>query len=345
MNINAPFAKDISGYAFDEILQKSGLDFTVSKKVLLRSIYDDKGEVIDTTPSPFFELLRDDTRGVVSSKPVGSDFTTLQNHEAFEWFRPFVEAGEVTMDRAGQVFKGSKVFFTAKINGRPLEVRKNDEIEKYITLINPHDGLTAIRVGFVPYRIFCQNMLASVVKGKSSQFIRLKHHRLVKLNLEQVRETIDVVNKQFAVTEELYKSLDRVGINQKDLEKYIQRTFGMEEKERKDGEVKLATRSQNILNEILDNYERERQGREIVQEMLDNRAKSNASLLDEILDNYETQSISGGSNGTWYDAYNAVTRYQTHKFGRSADSRVDQTLVNPVLPARALTVATEMAGI
>ena len=87
-------------------------------------------------------LMRSDTNDCLGV--VGSGYNILQNTEAFKFFEPFVENGLATLETAGSLFNGKRVFILAKIAGDDMEVQKGDFVEKYILLSNAHDGSQAV---------------------------------------------------------------------------------------------------------------------------------------------------------------------------------------------------------
>src|SRR5208283_2639720 len=63
---------------------------------------------------------------------VGPRFTALQNRDAFKWFQPFLEAKEASLNAAGSLCEGSRVWVLAKLQRAPLVIAQGDEVEKYL---------------------------------------------------------------------------------------------------------------------------------------------------------------------------------------------------------------------
>lgn len=168
-------------------------------------------------------LMRSDTNDCLGV--VGSGYNILQNTEAFKFFEPFVENGLATLETAGSLFNGKRVFILAKIAGDDMEVQKGDFVEKYILLSNAHDGSQAVKVGYTPIRVVCNNTLTCAETSQTSQLIRVYHKTNVSQTLQDLRETMDLVNKQFITTEEKYKELAKKQVSTADLDKYVKRVF------------------------------------------------------------------------------------------------------------------------
>ena len=55
---------------------------------------------------------------------VGPRYVPLQNKDAFEWFQPFVDAGECSLHTGGSLSGGQKVWALAQLNRDPSEIVK-----------------------------------------------------------------------------------------------------------------------------------------------------------------------------------------------------------------------------
>jgi phage/plasmid-like protein (TIGR03299 family) len=175
---------------------------------------------------------------------VGPKYHVLQNRAAFQWFQPFLDAREASLNTAGSLCEGSRVWVLAKLNRDPLVITPGDEVEKFILLSHGHDGSLAVRVGFTPIRVVCANTLALAHRADASKLIRLKHTKDLHENLANVREVMNVANQEFEATAEQYRLLARKSINQADLRRYVKTVLKVE------GD-KISTRMKNTIEEIL----------------------------------------------------------------------------------------------
>lgn len=216
---------------------------------------------------------------------VGPRYVPLQNKEAFEWFNPWLETKEVSLSTAGALFGGKKVWVQALIEGADFEVRAGDQIKSYVMLSNSHDGSTAVRVGLTPQRIVCSNTLSMAHGNRDSQLIRVRHGKSVKQNIENIRETIDLVRKEFAATAEQYRKIAVRGINPQDLERFVKKAFDVENTAKED----ISTRTANMMDQVFQRF---------------------------------NQELPIAGNTVW-NAYNAVNYFLNHDYGRSRDSRLD----------------------
>ncbi|MGA1718785.1 MAG: DUF932 domain-containing protein, partial [Aquiluna sp.] len=163
--------------SISEAITAAGLDWRVGTKDLFTA----EGERVNAKAT-----YRESDNRVLGV--VGPRYTPLQNQDAFDWFQPFLDAGECQLHTAGSLSEGEKVWVLAQLNRENSEIVKGDEVSKFILLSNSHDGTTSIRVGYTPIRVVCVNTLAAAHGSKQSSLIRIRHTRSSKTNLENVRD-------------------------------------------------------------------------------------------------------------------------------------------------------------
>ena len=220
LGVAIPDGKKLS---IKEAIAASGLDWEVE----LRHIFteDDKGSLHGILNH--YVSCRKKDNSVLGI--VGKDYRPLQNRDAFKWFQPFLESEEATLETAGSLKGGSRVWVLARIKRDPLVVGKEDLMKHYVLLSNSHDGSLAVRVGFTPIRVVCNNTLCLAHESKASKLLRVKHTSRVLENLEDVRDTINLAQQEFAATVKQYNQLASRQINSTDLVEYVRVVFGLKE--------------------------------------------------------------------------------------------------------------------
>lgn len=270
--------------SIDQAIELAGLDWEVGT----RPLFNELGE-----QSKAQETYRQ-TDGRVFGY-VGPGYRPLQNKDAFHFFQPILDQGLATLETAGSLFDGEKVWVMAKLNSEDSVIVKkaDDRIEKFLLLSNSHDGTTAARVGFTPVRVVCNNTLTLAHEHRKSSLIKVLHTGNVVENLEALRETINAIDAQFEATAEQYRFLAGHKINQEDLKKYIKVVF--------DREADF---------ESLDTFQ---------------DAKTMGPATKMVIELFETGRGNhlSGVKGTWWAAYNAMTEYLQYYRGRSQEIRLD----------------------
>src|ERR1051325_5873007 len=189
-------------YDWTKACEKSGLNWEAELVPLVTA---------DTQAAVTHRGVRRKTDGRILGV-VGPRYCVLQNRDAFKWFQPFLDAKEASLNTAGSLREGSRIWVLAKLNRDPLVIAAGDEVEKFILLSHGHDGSLAVRIGFTPVRVVCANTLAMAHGDDGSKLIRLKHTKDVLENLANVREVMDLANQQFEATAEQYRRLARKSI-------------------------------------------------------------------------------------------------------------------------------------
>lgn len=287
-------------YDWQKACTKAGLNWDVELVPLVTA---------DTHAATDNRAVRRKTDGRILGA-VGPRYCPLQNADAFKWFTPFLEAKEAALHTAGSLREGSRIWVLAKLNRSPIEVAAGDLVEKYLLLSHGHDGSLAVRVGFTPIRVVCQNTLSMAHGSDASRLIRVKHSRSVIDNLAAIRETVSIANERFEATADQFRRLARKSINQADVRQYVYRVLEIED------ESKASTRIKNIAQEIID--------------------------LTETGRGNDLPSI----RGTLWSAYNGVSEFLSYNRGRNADTRLDSLWFgdSAALNKSALDIALEMAA-
>ena len=259
----------------EEGIVSAGLDWTVDCKPLFTA------EGTQVTHRAIYRTSDNSILGVV-----GPDYRPLQNVEAFNWFQPLLSTGEVELHTAGSLNNGRDIWVLGKINRKSMEIVPGDSIEKFVLLSNSH-GLRAVRVGFTPIRVVCQNTLSAAHSDAASKLIRCRHCSNVVRSLDALREVMNIADSAFEETAEQYRALARKKISRSDLHTYVRQVLGFGETE------ELATRTQNTIAKIESFYENGR-----------------GNALE-------------GVKGTLWAGYNAVTEYLSYERGRTVDTRLE----------------------
>ena len=238
---------------------------------------------------------------------VGTDWTPLQNREAFAWFDPFVEQGLATYCTAGSLRGGEFVWVLAKL-AADNSIVGSDEIGKFILLSNAHNGERAVRVGFTPICVVCANTLKMAHDDSASSLIRVRHTESVVENMKLLRDTMNTANQSFEATAEQYRLLAMTDIVEADLKRYLRTVFFSEAE--KDNE------------------------------------KIGVRVLDKVLELYEGGRGAQERKNTLWKAYQAVTEYLSYGRGKDNDRRLSSLWFaeGGKLNTKALFTALGMVG-
>lgn len=284
-----------------EALIASGLTWTVGKRPATR--VNAAGNVVEIKGA--YELYResDDTHFAFC----GSKFQAFQNAKAFDWFQPIIDSGAATIEAAGSLHGGKKVWVLAAVKDAAAEVVKDDLVKHYVLFANGHDGRLSIKCGFTSVRVVCQNTLSAALGRKSSKLLSVRHTAGAKLQMDKIRDAFDIERGELQSQASLFKMLAAKKCDDATMVAYAREVLSPGAKE--DATVRN-------LQKPIDNF-------------------AGAGLGSDM----------PGVRGTMWGAFNAVTQFITHDSGRSANNRVDSGWfgANRARTERALSVAVEMA--
>jgi len=178
-----------------EAMKAAKLDWEVG----LKRVYTWEGEHFYEIPDRK-AVVRLDHWGEPTCEPfgvVGSDYRALQNHEAFSFFDPIIETGQVSYHTAGALGRGERVWVLAKVE-TPMLIGGTDKVEKFLLLSNGHDGRTSVQVRFTPIRVVCQNTLSAALAdgaGPMKSYHTGRLHKNMRSAQEMVKSILDNYKK------------------------------------------------------------------------------------------------------------------------------------------------------
>ncbi len=210
--------------SIDEAIVASGLDWEVKLQHIFTE--NDKHDLIGIPDQ--YAVCRQNDNMVLGI--VGHEYVPLQNIDAFKWFQPFLDTGEATLETAGSLRGGSKVWVLARIRSSEMSVCSGDDVAHYILLSNSHDGSIPVRVGFTPIRVVCNNTLCLAHESEASKLLRVKHTAHMLENLKTIRDIMNLARKEFYATVEQYRLLLKKKMKESDLHKYVKIVFNLSDK-------------------------------------------------------------------------------------------------------------------
>ncbi len=287
----------------DAMLAAAGLDWTVSKRPLTTHLEDGAEVAV-----PSHAALTRSSDGKVLSV-VGAGYQPVQNHEALDFFRRFVEAGDMKLETAGSLGGGTRVWALASIrDGFALD--GGDEVSGHLLFTNPHTPNAALVAQFTPIRVVCANTLAMALAGESAGVYR--HAHFTAFDADKARAALGLARNQLAEFKEASAFLAARRYDDAAVRRFFVEVF----------EPALAA------NEDIDALA----ARPRVRQALDALTVQPGAEMRS-------------AEGTWWGAVNAVTWLADHRLGRGADTRLSSAWYGEArqFKLRALTRAIDYA--
>ena len=222
--LGVPVDDDLSAH---EMMVAAGLDWTVSKHETF--IEGDFGNGHQKVYTGKDALVRDSDGKVLTM--VGPDWKYVQNSEAFDFFKEFVDAGDMVMDTAGALKDGRIVWALASIN-KSFSLFNGDEVKGYLLFSNPHLYGKSIDIRFCAERVVCQNTLTMALAEKSKNATKINHR--TQFDADRVKSILGISSDKMDSFKDAAEFIGSKKYTKEALTEYYGTLFGKSEKEGKD---------------------------------------------------------------------------------------------------------------
>jgi len=218
-----------------------GLNFGVEKHQLI----DHNGHLV-----PVWGTFRTDTNGFLGA--VGERYEIIHHSTGFELIDELVAAQNGAHYETAGALRGGAVIWGLVDLQLPLRVG-NDVSENYLLFFTSHDGSCAHTYGLTSVRVVCANTLRMAMSTKRANLLNVRHTKNAKERLEKAHQALVVCGAEIRGLEEKLTFLAERMMTKPTTLSLLDRLFpktGME-----DGREVSSARRENILVEILENYE------------------------------------------------------------------------------------------
>lgn len=299
--LGSAVANDLSP---DEMLKAAHLDWEVRK---IPAFSDIAGKRVNVGWSALVRANDNQILDIVSN-----DWIPNQNSDAFEFFREFVEAGDMEMHTAGALQDGRIVWALAKVKDS-FNVFNGDVVESHLLFTNPHRFGQSIDVRFTPIRVVCNNTLSLALNAQDKRMVKVNHRRA--FDTARVKETLGIASYKLNKYKEMAEFLGSKAYTPSSLKDYFTEIFP-------------------VLTTRVDENGEKNPRKEV--------SKSAARAIDIV----ELQPGADFARGTWWNAFNATTFMIDHEIGRSEDTRLVSAWfgANSRLKVKALEKAVDYAN-
>lgn len=221
----------------EQMAKAAGIDWTVSKREVF--FKDSKGKMV--TADDEFALVRDSDDKKLSM--VGSVYRPFQNLDTIDFYKKFVEAGNMSMETMGSLDGGRYIWALAKL-GKDFKIGK-DEVRGFLLMSSPHVHGKSALYQFTAIRVVCWNTLSwalgADLKGDKSAF-RMPHTaEFTDSTKERAENALGLASEQMEQFEEVAVLLSKKKMTTADNDDFFFNVVKFKPEEadkKKDGEVK-----------------------------------------------------------------------------------------------------------
>lgn len=229
-------------------MREHGLDYTVSTH--------NNPNRFTGEPTKFFDIYRDDTQQILGSG-VTKRFVTIQNSESSEILCDFAKDanGNAIMAR-GMTFDGGRVAVAqmdlgAMTIGDTGRGGFKDEVRKFVTFANAHDGSGKMRVFTTPTRIVCANTLTHAISAAHDGFA-ISHTKSAEARLKEARKAFKIINKELIRAEAVYQELAKKTMTQDAISEFLLSVFPLDKADGKAAQQNAKDAIANVMRLIND---------------------------------------------------------------------------------------------
>ena len=243
---------------------------------------------------------------------VGENWNPVQNSEAFEFFSEYVLAGDMEMHTAGSLKDGQMTWALAKVKDS-FELFKGDKVDSYLLFSNPHQYGKSIDIRFTPIRVVCNNTLTFSLEQQAEKSVKVGHR--VAFDASEVKRALGIATSKLNTYKEMAQFLGSKRYTQDNVIEFFNTVFPR-------------TADKRV------------QGKALAVDTLSRNAKFCYDAL-------EVQPGAEYAEGSWWQAFNAVTYVTDHVQGRNSDNRLYSNWFggNELRKRNALKKALEMAEV
>lgn len=238
-----------------------------------------------------FVLARDDTGAALSI--VSADYQVVQPKEVLEFYRDLVKDRGYTLETAGALDGGRKVWALAK-TGLVENVANDpdDELGAYVLLATSCDKSLATTATFTSIRVVCQNTLGFAIEDLEKQQRRhIKVDHTKKFNPTPIKEQLGLIDNAWERFMEQINPMATYTLRNGEAQKYFESIF-LSDKELEEGKPPGNAKCKEI------------------------------ERIDSLFRSAPGQNLATSKETLW-GAVNAVTHYVDHVRSTRATERID----------------------
>jgi len=207
------------GASIETWIEAAGLAWEVLREPVLYRFQGKIGEVPDK-----HVLFRSDT-GVPLSV-VSDSYCIVQPREVIEFYRDLVAGSAFTLETAGALDNGRKVWGLARSKFSSEDLQ-DDRIDAFLLLASSCDKSLATTVSFTSVRVVCQNTLSFAmeeIKGKAQvKCYKVAHDR--RFDWNEAKKKLNLIDDAWGTFIKNVAKLAEKNVEQVEIDKFFERLF------------------------------------------------------------------------------------------------------------------------
>jgi phage/plasmid-like protein (TIGR03299 family) len=174
---------------------------------------------------------------------VGNRYVPVQNTDAFTFFDELVGSGQAIYHTAGALDGGRRIWVLAKLPGDLIVGGQRDQVERYLLLVNSHDGSSALRMLMTPIRVVCQNTLNLALRQGAGEGIAIRHTASATARTDEARRALGIATGYYDEFEAEANLLANARYGDADMRRLVETLFPQDADE-------VSTRTRNLRDRV-----------------------------------------------------------------------------------------------
>lgn len=154
---------------------------------------------------------------------VGMEYKPIQNVEAFSILNDVCRDFGVTIEVAGALGNGARVWMLAKL-ADGIQPIPGDNINGYFLISKAHDGTSSLIGRPTPVRVVCANTLGAAMQS-GVDIIRIQHSKSAPQRIDAAARMVTAMVGAMKQTEKTFAEMARTYMTAQDVINYIETVF------------------------------------------------------------------------------------------------------------------------
>lgn len=215
---------------------------------------------------------------------VGNNYGLVQPYDSIKDMQSYLDNNDLRLTYGGKLDGGKKMFLLSDVANAEAEIVRGDIVKLSILRSGSFDGTSKDRYDGIIQRLVCTN---GAKMDEVSFSLSFKHTARIHQKIESARDHLQAAIVAFKKQTEKMKHLASKKVTNEQIKTFVRNVIVF------DGAGDINTRTENTINSII-----------------------------ELAHNGTGMELVPAVRGTAWAAFNAVTEYTTHEYGRNDDSRL-----------------------
>jgi phage/plasmid-like protein (TIGR03299 family) len=223
----------------EQAIREANLDYEVDKTTISFTTQDSILQDING----YYATYRKDNGAFLGL--VKGRYHIVQNKDSFAFFDSIIHRGEAIYETAGVLGAGERIFLLAKL---PDDIKVGGEVvDKYILLMNSHDGSSSVVAGMTNIRVVCNNTLQAAL-GKLENKVSITHTSTAQDKLKEAYKVMKLQSEYSAQIQSIFNRMTDVKMTEGQYMEYFEKVFTPEYNT--DPKEEISTRLKNTLTAV-----------------------------------------------------------------------------------------------